>query len=169
MDATNRSHRISQHININTLTINNISQHINNYVMACRIAHFTSHYAHFTSHYVMPYHNAPQHQNVLSSGCAFWCWAPTPTLLNTHSRDCTNTHITTLTPTLLHAPTQVPLLYGLLPFHDDIESVRYTIGVHTVGIFSGGLALAGIVKTMWYLFINVCVVYTWLLIHMYTL
>ena len=40
-------------------------------------------------------------------------------------------------------------LYRLLPFHDDVESIRYTIGVQFVGIVCGALALAAVVKTIW--------------------
>ena len=43
----------------------------------------------------------------------------------------------------------VPTLYRLLPFHDDVESIRYSIGLHAAAILSGGLALAALVKTAW--------------------
>ena len=40
-------------------------------------------------------------------------------------------------------------LYRALPFHDDVESMRYSIGVHTAAIVSGALVLAAAIKTAW--------------------
>ncbi len=43
----------------------------------------------------------------------------------------------------------MPTLYRLLPFHDDVESIRYSIGLHAAAILCGSLALAAPVKTLW--------------------
>jgi hypothetical protein len=50
---------------------------------------------------------------------------------------------------MLMGRAHVGFVYRLLPFHDDVESVRYSIGVHFVGIVCGALVLAAVVKTVW--------------------
>jgi hypothetical protein len=46
-------------------------------------------------------------------------------------------------------PSTLSRMYSAIPFHDDVESIRYSIGVHVVAIFCGGLTLSAGVKTSW--------------------
>ena len=43
----------------------------------------------------------------------------------------------------------LPIVYSTLPFHDDIESVRYTIGAQAAGVMLGGIALASVMRCLW--------------------
>ncbi|EKX50653.1 hypothetical protein GUITHDRAFT_135269 [Guillardia theta CCMP2712] len=54
-----------------------------------------------------------------------------------------------LSAVMLHGRSNLRAIYSLLPFHDDVESMRYILGVHTAGIFLGGIAAASPIKFLW--------------------
>ncbi|KAJ1483946.1 hypothetical protein T484DRAFT_1895038 [Baffinella frigidus] len=49
---------------------------------------------------------------------------------------------------MMHGRANFPGVYRVLPFHDDVEAIRYTLGLHYAGVMLGGIAGAALLRAI---------------------